>query len=658
MSEQEATTELAEGYLTDLVTGQPKKETDVEKIRQNFERTLIEEYFYTAEDIGVDVQLRGHNARRKFGLVVYNADQERSQGSIRIVIDIADPNKKQTDKKGGVEDLRSALIACENTEFGVWTNGVDRIVIQKVRKRFESELSEVTDFPRRGESEILTKSRSNLRIATGSNLLYAFQRCHNFIHGNQGGSKEGIFWELLKIIFAKIQDERNERQEPEFAIRSLEERRTSEGHRQVKQRIDDLYRQVKASYRDIFKEAGDDIRFDPMVVSYCVAQLEKYDFLHSPVDVKGTAYETIVGPTLEGHKGEFFTPRPVVKMAVKMLDPKPGDRILDPACGTGGFIVMALNYIAEKLRREESARWTNPNRPDEDESKALKARIQDCAKDIFGLDFNSNLVKTARMNMVMNNDGQGGLFPAHSLKNPEEWDGEARVRVPLGSMDIVLTNPPFGTDIKIEGDEILTQYELARRWEKIDGRWRMKSGLAPTPTEPEILFIERCWQFLKPGTGRMAVVLPDGILNNPNTEFVRHWIMQNCEVLASVDLPVETFLPRTGTQTSVLVLRRLSPEEKLNQQISGEIREYPIFMAVARKVGKDRRGNTIYRRDPEGTEVRKRELYRPVSSAQVVDYPPQIEPDGRVVDDDLPKIAQLYHEFSKRRDSGAIEYDR
>jgi type I restriction enzyme M protein len=235
MSEQEATIGLAEGYLTDLVTGQPKKETDIERIRQNFERTLIEEYFCTAEDIGVDVQLRGDNVRRKFGLVVYNVEQERSQDSIRIVIDIADPKKKQTDKRGGVEDLRSALIACENAEFGVWTNGVDRIVIQKVRKRFESELSEVTDFPRRGESEILTKSRSNLRIATGSNLLYAFQRCHNFIHGNQGGSKEGIFWELLKIIFAKIQDERNERQEPEFAIRSLEERRTAEGHRLVKQ---------------------------------------------------------------------------------------------------------------------------------------------------------------------------------------------------------------------------------------------------------------------------------------------------------------------------------------------------------------------------------------------------------------------------------------
>ena len=156
----------------------------------------------------------------------------------------------------------------------------------------------------------------------------------------------------------------------------------------------------------------------------------------------------------------------------------------------------------------------------------------------------------------------------------------------------------------------------------------------------------------------MGIVLPDGILGNPNTEFVRAWILQNCEVLASVDLPVETFLPRTGTQTSVLILRRKSAEEKLTEGLAGQIADSPIFMAIAHKVGKDRRANVIYKRDADGTEIRRRDLYPEARRGTVVDFIPQVEPDGRVVDDDLPRVAQLFHEFLAKKESGALQHDR
>jgi len=161
---------------------------------------------------------------------------------------------------------------------------------------------------------------------------------------------------------------------------------------------------------------------------------------------------------------------------------------------------------------------------------------------------------------------------------------------------------------------------------------------------PEILFIERCVQFLKPGKGKLGIVLPDGVLGNPDTEYIRYWIMANCQVLASVDLPVETFLPRTGTQTSVLFLRRKSEQEKLAESLSGEEADYKIFMAIAKSVGKDRRGNIVYKRDKEGRDLIRRDLYDAYMKSTVLDFLPVVETTGRIIDDDLPKIAALYRE--------------
>jgi type I restriction enzyme M protein len=162
---------------------------------------------------------------------------------------------------------------------------------------------------------------------------------------------------------------------------------------------------------------------------------------------------------------------------------------------------------------------------------------------------------------------------------------------------------------------------------------------------PEVLFIERCIQFLKPGSGRLGLVVPDGILGNPDYEYVRYWILSNAQVLASIDLPVETFLPRTGTQTSVIILRRKSDQEKLAASLSDSGDEYQIFMAKAQTVGKDRRGNPIYLRDPDGKELLRPELYENFRRSTVLDFQPTVETTGRIVNDQLPKIAQLYRDF-------------
>lgn len=401
------------------------------------------------------------------------------------------------------------------------------------------------------------------------------------------------------------------------------------------------------SYKGLFDDTIEGIRFNCDVVAYIVAQLEKYDFLRSSVDVKGMAYETIVGPTLEGVRGEFFTPRNVVKMTVKILDPNPGDRILDPACGTGGFIVVAFNYVSKKIRQEELKTWKDPNSPTSAEEKQWNGKIHEAGKSIFGLDFNANLVKTAQMNMVMNNDGRGGLFCVNSLLKPSAWPKQVQQVIELGSMDYVMTNPPFGTKIKVEGQDILEQYDLAHMWRKEGGKWVM-NGTLRSGMPPEILFIERCIQFLKPGKGKLGIIVPDGVLGNPDNEYIRYWIMANCQVLASVDLPVETFLPRTGTQTSVLFLRRKSEQEKLAESLSGETTDYPVFMAIAETVGKDRRGNILYKRDDDGREITHPHLYEQYATSTLLDFAPIVETSGRIVDDDLPAIARLYHESATK----------
>jgi type I restriction enzyme M protein len=637
--------EIPDGKIADFITGKWVKETELEQVRQNFERTLVEEYEYPSSDIRVDFPIKIWDGDKQKSKKAAVAVMVKDTEDPFVLILIAGPKANPTDKTGGANELEQWLVDTPTVEYGVWTNGIELIYFQKRKTKFETDVFPVNDFPRYGEdaASIYTTDRRRLRAATGNNLLNAFERCHHYIHGNQGGSKEQIFWEFLKLLFAKIEDETLSGR-PRFAIRNAEERNDKDGQKEVKDRVEKLFNDVKnrPELKGLFDSAAQGILFNRETVSYIVAQLEKYDFIHSSVDVKGVAYETIVGPTLEGTKGEFFTPRNVVKMTVKMLDPKPGDRIYDPACGTGGFIVIAFNYISEKLRQKHKENWKNKNKPTEEEEKALFDEIHEAGYNIFGTDFNQNLVKAAQMNMIMNNDGRGGLFAVNGLKDPSDWPKEVSQKIQLGSMDYVMANPPFGSKIKIDSREILERYDLAHGWSKTEeGKWQQEANVK-NALEPEVLFVERCIKLLKPGTGKCGIVLPDSILTNPGYAYVRYWILQNCQVLASVDLPVETFLPRTGTQTSVLILRRKSDQEKLMESMSGEMVTYDIFMANVKKVGKDRRGGFIYKKDEKGRELVNRELYKPFAESTILDFLPVVETTGRIVDDELPIVAEMF----------------
>lgn len=636
------------GKVVDFVDGAIRDETPEEYVRQEIEKSIVREYLYPREEIAVEFSVRLGSSRKRVDLAIFQEGEPHKQETIWAIVECKSGDISRNHKTDGIAQLKSYMSACANAEFGLWTNGSDRFCCRKLTTAkgisFEDE---ITDIPVKGKTldDAERPTLATLKEATSDALLFTFKRCHNYIAGNQGLQKPEAFWELLKIIFCKIADERAD--DLQFYATS-QERQSLNGQAKVKARLDRLFAEVRGKYTSIFKP-NDAIDLHPRVLAYIVSQLQSYSLLDSAVDVKGKAYEEIVGSNLRGDRGEFFTPRNVCKMAVLMLDPGPKDVILDPACGTGGFLITAMNHVRDKIRVSEQKKWKKPDAPSEREQAELFRKVQEYAEGkVIGIDINPNLVKATKMNMVMNNDGSGGLFQGNSLDNPATWDSNLRERDLFGKVDILFTNPPFGSKIPIDDPAVLEQYHLARAWDydgERDAYYERHPIQLLKSQPPEILFIERCVQFVKPGTGIVCIVLPDAILGAPGLSYVREWILQNTRVLASIDLHPDTFQPKNSTQTSLLVLQRKTFAEIELERAAGKKRDYQVFMALANHVGHDKRGNTTYVRDETGADVIEtiKERIREVRDGVPVFR--EIESARKIQDDNTEEIAHHFREW-------------
>lgn len=657
---------LEDNQLMCFLTENIKKASSQEKNIQSIIRMLNEEYGFEMADMARDFNIvyvepdTGKNKKQKLEVVVFEKGTDHLQENIIRIAVVQDEKIKENDKKKGVTPtLENALGAVENCEFGLWTNGQDIKYLQREYDVFDNEnFIDLADFPGEGETieDMDRADRSHARKPANDSLIKVFKRSHDYIYGNEGRKKDA-FWQLLYLIFCKLYDEKRrflayesgESYRRKFWV-GVKEQNTDEGRKQVAERIKSIFKELKQSgtFSDVF-DGNEAIDLTDKGVAFIAGELAKYNFLDATVDVKGMAYETIVSNTLKQEAGQFFTPRNIVKAMVEMLDPSENTRVLDPACGSGGFLVMVLDHVRKKIAKGLYPELDGVLLADKFNTYEVNELVREYAEtNIFGFDFDPDLKKAARMNMVMAGDGHANIFHVNSLAYPQ-WEHPeeiAKIKSAIdtsvermqdiienytsdarGKFDMIFTNPPFGAKVKVD-TEIAEKYFLSKYSDA-----------------PEVLFIEACYNLLKPG-GKMAIVLPDGILGNPNTLPVREWILENFKILASVDLAVEAFLPQVGVQASLLFLEK---KTDLQRNIANEGSEdYDVFMAIAEKLGKDRRGNPIYVRDEDGAEI----LFPTTTEYVVKDKEENAIVKARTeklrkLDDDLPMIVEAYYEFLK-----------
>ena len=563
--------ELKEGYIYDYISGLPVKATpeEVEAV-QVFSKVLVEDYGYPKEYIQTrpqfHVKVRPSDVKKEYpvDLAVFS-DTEKTDDSISIIVECKKKNRK--DGRSQLEDY----MTLSKAQLGVWFNGEERFYLyKKNEENGHVVFQEIPNIPKFGDSINNIGALKRKDLIPTHNLKSTFKAIRNYLAANAVGATrdEVIAQQLINLIFCKIFDERWTAPESVVKFRVG----INDNVEQIKDRIVELFKSVKAKYHEIFTN-DDSITLDAPSIAYIVGELQNYCLLNAERDVLADAFETFIGHALKGGQGQFFTPRNVIRMMVEILDPKTTEMLIDPACGSGGFIIESLRYIWEKVHAQaESLGWSYDAIREEEVDRANTC--------IRGIDKDYFLSKLAKSYMAIMGDGKGGIFCEDSLERPENWSNKTRQKIHMEDFDIVLTNPPFGSKIPVTGEDKLKQYNLAHKWKNKKGTNEWEKGKLAEKEAPQILFIERCLQLLKEG-GRMAIVLPDGVFGNNQLGYIRKYIMEHTRLVAVIDIPLETFMPNTGTKTSILIAQKMKniPED------------YPVFMCIAETCGHDRRGN-------------------------------------------------------------------
>lgn len=346
---------IPDGKICDYIDGKFRNDTPEEYVRQTIEKRLVNEHKYLPEQIRIEYTLQVGSNKPRADIVIWEEGADQTQGTIKLIIECKKETVDARNAKDGIAQLKSYMSVCPNCEWGMWTNSVQKYVFRKaVDAAGNITFMEYNDIPAADGNldEVNRPSRTSLKNAYDDNLLFVFKTCHNHIYVNDGMQKQPAFFELLKVIFCKIEDERNIPNPLEFYTTS-EERSNPDGQLTVQKRIGKIFQRVKKRHGKIF-DANDEIKLSPRSLAYIVSELQRYSLLNTKIDIKGKAYEEIVGANLRGDRGEFFTPRNVMKMVVEMVNPQVDEHVLDSSCGTGGFLVMAMTHVIDQLEQRFS----------------------------------------------------------------------------------------------------------------------------------------------------------------------------------------------------------------------------------------------------------------------------------------------------------------
>ncbi len=586
-----------------LVWNEDKQVGEPEEIvRQLWIHKLIDFYQYPLERIAVEVPVDfGREVHEKAAdIVIYQEDEETPW----IILEVKSPEEKD-----GLEQIKSYLNA-KGSPVGVLTDGKSKVILYRpYPHQFENTLREIPRLDQTIQDVIELKLTIH-DLEVHYDLVKIIKILEELVLAGAGVDS---FNEIFKLIYAKLYDEKYARdRNGELLFRQSSDPRITYDN------INRLFENAKKEWPGMFLP-GETIQLSPSHLSVCIGELEKVKLLDANLEIIDRAFEYLLPDVAKGKRGQYFTPRHVIDMAVSMLNPKKDEYIVDPASGSGGFLIHAMQWA-----------WDNDLSEASHETKIGYARTH-----IYGIDFDDKPVKISRALMLIAGDGKSHIFKLNSL-NPREWQGDEQEKLKARAellerlyrfnnytkdsenqrnfnhfnFDLLLTNPPFAGEIKERA--LLNDYDLAKN----------DKGKLRNKIERHILFIERALSLIRPG-GRMAIVLPQGVLNNTNMEYIRKWLFDKARILAVVGLNVNTFKPHTGTKTSVLFLQKWGEDEK-------PLDDYPIFMAVSKKSGKDNSGDYIYKKDADGNIIADRR-------------------GGKAIDHDLGEIADKFIDFAKEQ---------
>lgn len=378
---------VPEEKILDYIDGKFRNDTPEEYVRQTLERRLVEEHRYKPIQIAVEFGLKIGSKKPRADLVVWEESAEKIQENVKIIIECKREKISPSGAKDGIEQLKSYMAACLNCEWGMWTNSVQKFVFRKVQDKSTGEFSfeDFNDIPSACSdiAEIDRPTRASLKRAVDNNLLFVFRTCHDHIYANDGLHKDKAFFEFLKIIFCKIVDEKNIPKPLEFYATS-KECKNHDGQLTVKNRIAKIFERVKnkKEYKAIFN-INDEILLTPRSLARIVRELQKYTLLDTNIDIKGKAYEEIVGVNLRGDRGEFFTPRNIMKMVVDMIKPKTEETVLDSSCGTGGFLVIAMTHVINLLEKDFAKEFGAKENWNDSMKQKFRDRVSELAQKFF-----------------------------------------------------------------------------------------------------------------------------------------------------------------------------------------------------------------------------------------------------------------------------------
>lgn len=574
-----------------------------EVVRQLYAMKLLEDYGYPKQRVKFEHAIHFGREVKSADIVIFDKDRPTVE---YIIVEIKKPKLQD-----GKNQLRSYTNAT-GAPIAVWTNGGQ---ISHYNRKDPNYFEDITDIPKADQTlEDILKERFTLKDLIvkdkipneGKSLKTIIQEMEDEVLANAGVD---VFEEVFKLIFTKLYDELQSKKDKmrleiyledklikeergdyekvkevlakvdDSSFRVLEFRNTGQSESELKKKIQKLFDEAKAKWPGVFDESSQ-IHLSPSHLSVSVSSLQDIKLFNSNLQIIDEAFEYLVNKSSKGEKGQYFTPRHVIDMCVKMLNPKAGEYMVDTAAGSCGFTVHTIFQITGHL-------FQNTDISEEEKENVLK---------VFGIDFDEKVVRVARTLNLIAGDGNTNVLHLNNL-DYDRWNESIGNREWLEvygaglkrlealqkdkssykefNFDILMANPPFAGDIK--ESRIIHKYDLG-----YNDKNKPKSKVGR-----DILFIERNLNFLKPG-GRMAIVLPQGRFNNTSDKAIREYIAEKARILAVVGLHVNTFKPHTGTKTSVLFV------QKWDDKLCPKVKDYPIFFAVSEKSGKDNSGEYVF----------------------------------------------------------------